>query len=564
MCPPPRRKKKKKKAYARVADPDGGDIEVAEEEADDLDVAIEEGKLVGDRALPPAHAVLCRLRLAALAVLLLLVVVPLKLVSWAASGASAAPAVDQQQADTMPVPLAPPLPPPSPPTPPPPPCGYPGKSLSALSPPRWCYHLDGNATACHLAFVDSPSSSGTLSRQCTYAAGRCKLSSGEGVLCPSPPSSPPPPPSPPPLPSPPPPPPFQPPQIWTRHAGKNCFWDGNGAIIDLDPTPAPGVASLEECKSLCVATLLCEGLLFSNQGQCYRKGDVQVGRCRTDRRFDLYVYVLASPPSPPLPPFPPDSEAVRAINQRFRSGGPSDKLTEVGILLHQWDGLEANDEMRPYKMCVEKCTTLGREMSGRVSAMAVYQGLKDRPDRVGIPLPFGNRGGLVLDGAHVTLECLFGIDGASYMSDDARRPGCTRTFCDRAQMQVPNVGLCGFAGYPPQAWGPADLKLVLETHRGHGAPYTAPAFHSGYNELVLNARKLNEQLPHAVSAFFLLRGRGGEYEGEVTDDLDRGVVIDVVRAHRAFLAEYHLTADEVPLLVLDPMNWERPFTPYVS
>jgi len=30
----------------------------------------------------------------------------------------------------------------------------------------------------------------------------------------------------------------------------------------------------------------------------YCKGDVQVGRCRTDRRFDLYVYVLASPPSP--------------------------------------------------------------------------------------------------------------------------------------------------------------------------------------------------------------------------------------------------------------------------
>ena len=71
--------------------------------------------------------------------------------------------------------------------------------------------------------------------------------------------------------------------------GQKLLGMANGASIDLDPTPAPGVASLEECKSLCVATLLCEGVLFSNQGQCYRKGDIQVGRCRTDRRFDLYV-----------------------------------------------------------------------------------------------------------------------------------------------------------------------------------------------------------------------------------------------------------------------------------
>ena len=50
-------------------------------------------------------------------------------------------------------------------------------------------------------------------------------------------------------------------------------------------------------------------------------------------------------------------------------------------------------------------------------------------------------------------------------------------------------------------------------------------------------------LPHAVDAFFLVKG----WE-------NANVIYDTVAAHRTFLATYKLAESEVPLLVLDPSN----------
>ena len=101
------------------------------------------------------------------------------------------------------------------------------------------------------------------------------------------------------------------------------------------------------------------------------------------------------------------------------------------------------------------------------------------------------------------------------------------------------------------------LQRVLELHQEHGAHYHAPGFHSGYNELILNSRAHNERLPHSVEAFFVPQGHSA-----VTADLGYGIRIDVVVAHRAFLRVYGLTAEQVPLLRLDPANWEEPFREY--
>jgi len=95
------------------------------------------------------------------------------------------------------------------------------------------------------------------------------------------------------------------------------------------------------------------------------------------------------------------------------------------------------------------------------------------------------------------------------------------------------------------------MKLLLELHADHGSWYRDPGWHSGYNEVVVNSRRYNEHLPHAVDAFFLIKG----WE-------NANVIYDTVAAHRTFLATYKLAESEVPLLVLDPSNWETPFSAY--
>ena len=179
--------------------------------------------------------------------------------------------------------------------------------------------------------------------------------------------------------------------------------------------------------------------------------------------------------------------------------------------------------------------------------MIINKGLSHRSDRKAIPLPFGTRGGILLHPSHVRLDCLYGIDGGTYRLDNPSHPGCSDTFC---QSGPP----CGFSGSPATAWAPADMGALLQAHQQHGAQWHGPGFHSGYNEVIVNSAHLNRNLPDAIDAFFMIKGKS-----PVTADLGYGIVIDVVKAHREFLAHYHLDAKHVPLLVFDPWNWNAPF-----
>jgi len=78
-------------------------------------------------------------------------------------------------------------------------------------------------------------------------------------------------------------------------------------------------------------------------------------------------------------------------------------------------------------------------------------------------------------------------------------------------------------------------------------------WHSGYNEVVVNSKHHNDNLPDSVEAFFYIRGQ------PTRTDLGYGFVINVPDAHQAFLDEYHLDATQVPLLEFDPANFEQPF-----
>lgn len=314
-------------------------------------------------------------------------------------------------------------------------------------------------------------------------------------------------------------------------------WGGNGAESELEIPQggaAPGISSVVACKAACIEVLpLCGGILFSNREQkCFRKGVIHVDNCHTDNELDLYKVDLPPPPAPPIPPpsppYQPRGTAVQKINKLFRTGRPSNDIEEVGVIMHQWDGLE--EQGYPWKMCLHNCMCQGAFINGRISAMIMYQGLSARPDRIGVPIPFAHRGGILIHPSAATLDCLYPIDGATYHLDNPARPGCSDLFCDAKNLRDRNGQLCGFTGAPATAWSPKDLKLLLEAHALDGAGYHGPGFHSGYNEVIINSPKYDAQLPHAVQAFFYPKGFS-----TVTSDLGYGIIIDVVEAHRAFL-----------------------------
>lgn len=104
----------------------------------------------------------------------------------------------------------------------------------------------------------------------------------------------------------------------------------------------------------------------------------------------------------------------------------------------------------------------------------------------------------------------------------------------------------------PVSWPRGSQLLWL--HAKHGAQWHEPGWHSGYNEVIVSSGNHNAQLPHAIEAFFYIRG-----QRDAPTDLGYGNVIRTAEAHRAFLAEYGLRAADVPLLEFDPTRWEQPF-----
>jgi len=261
---------------------------------------------------------------------------------------------------------------------------------------------------------------------------------------------------------------------------------------------------------------------------------------------------------PPQPMSPPRQGAT-GINRAFQLGHPSDDMSEIGVLMHQWDGQEDHAHKQPYKMCQEHCMCQGQYIHGRISSMVIYKGLSERADRRSVPLPFGDRSGILLNPSSVQMDCLYGIDGGTYRLNSAERPGCSSTFCrssgDGRDQNGQYANACGFNGAPATAYAPKDMKKLLQLHKEHGARWHAPGWHSGYNEVVINSAHYNAHLPDAVEAFFYVKGHS-----PVTSDLGYGIVIDVRKVHRDYLAAYHLSADQVPLLQFDPSNWNEPFT----
>ena len=293
------------------------------------------------------------------------------------------------------------------------------------------------------------------------------------LLSSPPPPTPPPSPRPPsPMPPPPPPMPLPPPLPPPPHLAPPPFScdDGMCSSVGGDCCAPSSLGEAAVCSNGYVAV--------RTGGGCFTFPDGAYTCCTSSAPPPL-PKPPPTPPAPGRPPYPP-GDAVERINRRFREAQPSNSLDEAGVLLHQFDQIEADG--RPWEACSgARCYCQGAYIPGRLSAMLIYYGLRDRADRVAIPLPFGDRGGLVLSSTALELECMYGVDGSTvFQRNDPGHPGCPapNEFCDAGNPDI-NGGLCGFGGWPIGAWSPRDLKAFLQMHSIHGTSYNQPGFHSG-------------------------------------------------------------------------------------
>ena len=283
---------------------------------------------------------------------------------------------------------------------------------------------------------------------------------------------------------------------------------------------------------------------------------------------------------------------------------------QVGLLFRQFDGLEVHE--RPWEACEQDChlpwsskrflALRGREskseLFGRLSATITYQELRERPDRKAISLIYPDRAGYVLRNEEVSLQCLYGKDAAvsagdsnrprtqptrvgtpewlidsastlalrqTFFVDSSANPGCVEEYCDENHWQYFSGMPCGFSApgrrwiaedYHPPAYRPSDMKLFLERYAEHGELWRPPGFYSGYNEVIVSSADMNQQLPRAIEAFFVLNERDADVDTSGT----MGSYGNVRQVRKAFLAKYSLKPAEVPLLLMDPWNWDAPFT----
>lgn len=295
---------------------------------------------------------------------------------------------------------------------------------------------------------------------------------------------------------------------------------------------------------------------------------------------------LLPPPSPqrPMPPLPPPPIALpptprprqppkpqpqafltrcsggatliaQCLNERFRKAGPfydgefSSIPALAGVLITQFDVHHQYDKpWLPYSPDWE----IGDYFTGTIKNAAIPPGIWDR-----------GRPGFVVAPTATRLFCSYSADGTTQgdlKSCQRRRhvpapadcvPGCNLDFqqiwCDPKNcnaetcdaypnptfhLSVQSVTYPGRTINTDCAWPADSLRWMLKQ---------TVLRHRSYNEVVFDSVPIVEGFPHSIEAFFLPDLAAEDLHGEMHEW--------GVRAHRQFLAQYGVTADDVPLLV---------------
>ena len=178
--------------------------------------------------------------------------------------------------------------------------------------------------------------------------------------------------------------------------------------------------------------------------------------------------------------------AVEAINLRFQQGHPTNDISEAGVLLHQFDGLEDGYAGRKWAPCHSGWCN-GRYDHISVSLVSKQFG------RV-----FNSNAGVIY-APTTQFECSFPHDGGTQ----------SQTIEHACALNT--------------AYAPSRLKQCLEMQK---------AAHAGeYNEFVVSSKYIDGHLPGVIEAIMY-----------IDDDSEARA------AHSAYLRMYKRTASQFPLV----------------
>ena len=207
------------------------------------------------------------------------------------------------------------------------------------------------------------------------------------------------------------------------------------------------------------------------------------------------------PPPPPEPSPPPAPDVVAQLNHWWRHGKPSNKVTEAGVLVRQFDALS---KVHPWEPCPEDkwCAKYRFIWPSSIINMK-YNNRLYRGE---------NEAGLILaPPPHNRFYCIYAGDGNS-MGHYSQNHGCQQTQCE--------------------GWRTFDCSYTAE-HMEEAL--TANAETLKYNEVVVDAQHMKQHLPRALLGVFWTSGSTREL---------------ATRVHGEFLKHYQMTPESFPLLHL--------------
>lgn len=279
------------------------------------------------------------------------------------------------------------------------------------------------------------------------------------------------------------------------------------------------------------------------------------------------------PPSPQAPP--PGGQVIERLNFNFRDGKPSNDISAIGVIMHQFD--ESEDPDMPWKRCPDFCHGFGQKcgcafIKDRLAAQAIMAQMP-RTDKGSIPLWSSKMGGVIFKGSLNRLFCGFPGECVSALlraracawnlldqlhacharsggsrarvcnppgrSDDCV-PGCTDSYHDWCDGHSKMDVWCD--GDP---WKPEMLSAMLAGY------YKRPPPFNTHNELIVDAEYSEAQLPGSIEAFWYPLSSGCETSTKCKAYTER--------MHAKFLQEYHLTNSDVPIVGLRLDQWRHPF-----
>ena len=238
---------------------------------------------------------------------------------------------------------------------------------------------------------------------------------------------------------------------------------------------------------------------------------------------------------------------VRRINTRFKRFKPgSSKLDEIGVILHGIDGFE--DKRRPWR----SADPSGGEgfLSDRISASIIYAGKGlsfSTNSKMGTYL---KKGSYIFDPFVAKALCAYGGDGATRGKtcnppgiSSSCIPACMPNFNSATHNSknqwdrwcVPHGSADYFCDAHP--WRLRDIGKMLDRDRAATQQHQVRDEHHSYNEIVIDGHHSNAHLPDVIEAFVV--SRGDDYEA-------------ARQLHAAFLSEYGLSRDKVPMLEYRP------------